>query len=189
MLWREFFKSIIENKYAVDLSTVNLDSLIDLVENQSGKKLILTDGIKAIREREYLEINQTKSESKKSFRKTVKINDKIKLNGHWLRVEKIHLEKIKHSSKKSMEYISADKIRGVFQLRKWKEGDRFYPLGMNGSKKISDFLIDEKISSVKKKEQLVLLNAGKIVWVVGLRIDDRFKLTPNTKKVIKLSYK
>jgi tRNA(Ile)-lysidine synthase len=59
---------------------------------------------------------------------------------------------------------------------------------MKGTKKVSDFLSDEKISSYKKKENLVLTNSGKIVWVIGLRIDDRFKVTSKTKKILKLTY-
>jgi len=60
---------------------------------------------------------------------------------------------------------------------------------MKGSKKISDFLTEQRIPSYKKKEQLVLTNSGKIVWVVGLRLDDMFKLKTNSKKVFKLCWK
>ena len=59
---------------------------------------------------------------------------------------------------------------------------------MKGTKKISDFLSDEKISSHRKRENLVLTNSGKIVWVIGLRIDNRFKVIPETKKILKLTY-
>jgi tRNA(Ile)-lysidine synthase len=84
------------------------------------------------------------------------------------------------------EYISANKVAGDFVLRKWKNGEKFFPLGLKGSKKISDFLNEQKISSSKKKEQLVLTNQEKIVWVLGLRLDDRFKIKNNTEKVIEL---
>jgi len=57
---------------------------------------------------------------------------------------------------------------------------------MNKPKKVSDFLIDEKISYIQKQEQLVLLNKNQIVWLVGLRIDDRMKVKPNTKNYIEL---
>jgi tRNA(Ile)-lysidine synthase len=189
VLWGEFFKSIIESKFTTDLSSENLESLIDLVDNQAGKKLVLSNKIVAVKERRYLSINISKPVSKELVKKTIQVNDEAEINGHSIKIENVSLEEIRESRKKSVEYISADGIKTVFQLRKWREGDKFYPLGMKGSKKISDFLIDEKIPSIKKKEQLVLLNAGNIVWVVGLRIDDRFKLTPETQKVIKLSYK
>ncbi len=74
-----------------------------------------------------------------------------------------------------------------FEIRKWKAGDKFQPIGMKGTKKISDFLSDEKTSSINKKDHLVLTNSGKIVWVIGLRIDERFKVTSKTKKILKLT--
>ncbi len=78
----------------------------------------------------------------------------------------------KFSPDKSVEYINGDGLKNIFEIRKWKDGDKFQPIGMKGTKKISDFLSDEKTSSIGKKEHLVLTNAGKIVWVIGLRIDD-----------------
>jgi len=68
-------------------------------------------------------------------------------------------------------------------LRPWKEGDYFEPLGMKGKKKLSDFMIDTKIPLNLKKEQEVVLSEGNIVWVVGKRIDDRYKVTDKTKHI------
>jgi tRNA(Ile)-lysidine synthase len=188
-LWGEFFKSVIESKFTIDLSTENLNSLIKIVKNQAGKKLVLSNKVIAIKEREFLSLVLEKPGPKKSFKRTIKINDEAEINGRTLKIEKVNISEIKRLKKRSGEYISADGIKTVFQIRKWKEGDRFCPLGMKGSKKVSDFLIDEKIPSTEKNEQLVLTNSGRIVWVVGLRIDDRFKINSKTKKAIKLIYK
>lgn len=69
-------------------------------------------------------------------------------------------------------------------LRSWKNGDYFQPFGMRGKKKISDFLTAQKIPLLDKKEILVLENGnGDLIWVVGLRSDDRYKINPQTKKV------
>ena len=94
---------------------------------------------------------------------------------------------IKFTSDKSIEFISSDGLRKTFEIRKWKAGDKFQPIGMKGTKKISDFLSDEKILSSIKKEQLVLTNNGKIIWIIGFRIDERFKVTEDTKNILKLS--
>ena len=112
-----------------------------------------------------------------------------KIYGGLISINKFLLKNAKKNNNKSVEYISGDDIHGKFILRTWKDGDRFYPIGMKGSKKLSNFLTEQGIPSYKKKEQLVLTNSGKIVWVVGLRLDDMFKLKDNSKKVFKLCWK
>ncbi len=83
--------------------------------------------------------------------------------------------------------VDADKLDFPLQWRKWKPGDTFFPLGMNHHKKISDFLIDRKVSVGEKDTVTVLESAGKIVWVAGHRIDNRFKLTAGTRKALTFS--
>ncbi|PIW70895.1 MAG: tRNA(Ile)-lysidine synthetase, partial [Ignavibacteriales bacterium CG12_big_fil_rev_8_21_14_0_65_30_8] len=68
-------------------------------------------------------------------------------------------------------------MKGNFKIRNWTAGDKFYPIGLKGSKKISDYLTEQKIPNYRRKDQLVLTNNNKIVWVLGLRLDDRFKIT------------
>ncbi len=89
---------------------------------------------------------------------------------------------------KQVASLDYDLLEFPLVLRKWKSGDSFVPLGMNGNKLISDFLIDSKVSSPEKAKTYVLLSSGNIVWVVGHRIDDRYKLTENTNKILKIVY-
>jgi tRNA(Ile)-lysidine synthase len=77
--------------------------------------------------------------------------------------------------------IDAEKIVFPIRIRKWKAGDHFYPLGMNKSKKLSDYFIDNKYSGFDKENKFILESEGKIVWIIGDRIDDRFKITAKTK--------
>ena len=74
-------------------------------------------------------------------------------------------------------------------LRNFQPGDRFVPLGMRGHKKVKDFFIDLKISSDSRKRIPILAQGDRIVWICGLRIDERFKVTADTKKVLKVSIK
>lgn len=79
--------------------------------------------------------------------------------------------------------LDARLLKFPLVLRPWQQGDRFVPLGMKGKKKVSDFLIDEKVEAHQKREIFVLLSEEEIVWVVGFRISELFKITPKTKQV------
>jgi tRNA(Ile)-lysidine synthase len=71
--------------------------------------------------------------------------------------------------------------------RSWKIGDSFYPLGMDGRKKLSDFFINKKISLFEKENIPILVNGnGDILWLAKYRMDNRYKITSNTKKVLTL---
>lgn len=74
-----------------------------------------------------------------------------------------------------------DRLSWPLTIRNWEEGDRFRPLGMTGQKKISDFMIDAKIPLNLKRRVYVMESNGEIVWIIGHRIDDRFKVTSSTK--------
>lgn len=81
-------------------------------------------------------------------------------------------------------YVDSGSLEFPLWIRKWKEGDYFYPFGMRGSKKVSKFLKDERVPYVEKSKIYVLGSGDRIVWVVGMRLDDRFKVTENTSKIL-----
>ena len=86
--------------------------------------------------------------------------------------------------------LDYDKLTFPMQLRKWQAGDRFHPFGMKGSRLLSDFLKDLKLTTSQKENVSVLLTANdEIVWVVGYRVDERFKVTEKTRLVLKVSIK
>ena len=83
--------------------------------------------------------------------------------------------------------VDADKLHYPLTLRRWREGDWFVPFGMTGRKKVSDFLIDCKLSLAEKQRQFVLLSGDEIVWLVGRRIVDRYRLTSETENVLRIT--
>ncbi len=105
--------------------------------------------------------------------------------------EPLHLE-IESRSPKGFEIIrdpytaclDAGELDFPLIIRKWKPGEYFQPLGMSGFKKISDFFVDEKLSLPEKEETWILYSGDKVVWIIGRRIDNRFRITPETKEIL-----
>lgn len=108
-------------------------------------------------------------------------------------IELSRLERNQNYKFPAQPHIAAldySKLKYPLEIRQWQSGDYFYPLGMQKKKKVSDFFINEKYSIIDKQNALLLVSEGKIVWIIGKRIDDRFKITAATKYIleIKLSY-
>ncbi|MFT3738219.1 MAG: tRNA lysidine(34) synthetase TilS [Breznakibacter sp.] len=85
-------------------------------------------------------------------------------------------------------HIDADKIDFPLAVRKWRQGDVFVPLGMTGFKKLSDFFIDNKLNLVEKERVWLLFSGEEVVWVIGRRLDNRFKITSKTKKILEVRW-
>ncbi len=83
--------------------------------------------------------------------------------------------------------LDESKLQYPLTLRRWKEGDSFVPFGMTDRKKVSDFLVDRKVSLLEKGRQFVLVSGGDIVWLVGRRIDNRYRITDTTENILKIT--
>lgn len=83
-------------------------------------------------------------------------------------------------------YVDCDTLEFPLTIRKWEEGDFFYPFGMKGKKKLSKYFKDEKLSLVEKEQIGILCSGPDIIWIVGKRADERFKVTENTKQILKI---
>jgi tRNA(Ile)-lysidine synthase len=88
--------------------------------------------------------------------------------------------------KSNILWVDAGKLKYPLSIRPWQEGDWFIPLGMKGKKKISDFLVDTKVSLHLKKTTFLLCSGYDIVWVIGQRTDERFKVSEGTREVLRV---
>ena len=93
---------------------------------------------------------------------------------------------IRYLSDRNIEFLDYDLISMPLILRSFKKGDWFIPLGMKGKKKLHDFFIDEKIEIFHRSRIPLLVGGGHVIWIVGHRIDDRFKVTDKTRKILKI---
>ena len=91
------------------------------------------------------------------------------------------------NSPDNVALIDADTLTYPLKLRRWQEGDSFTPFGMSGRKKVSDFLIDNKVSMAEKARQFVLMSGEEIVWLVGRRINDNNRITKKTDMVLRIT--
>lgn len=183
----EIIKQLLKENYKHHFDYNDFTKLKSLFEKQPGKIINLSSTLKAIKERNGIKIfTSPKEEENPIF--YLRIGERIKVDGKTIGIDLVKNQKpklrfYKSNKTKNVEYISADKFKldEIFILRKWKSGDKFIPLGMKNPKKVSDFLTDIKIKSSEKKDIFVLTNKDKIVWVIGLRIDERFKIISSKK--------
>jgi tRNA(Ile)-lysidine synthase len=156
-----------------------------LLEAQSGKQ-VFSKTHRLIKDRDCLilsEINTNAflSESEESLF----INEDIKEIKNPIHLNFKHVEQISNTSNNTI-FVDKDRLVFPLTLRKWQEGDSFYPFGMEGKKKLSKFFKDEKLSILDKENIWLLCSGEDIVWIVNYRADDRFKVIKNTKKIIKI---
>lgn len=98
----------------------------------------------------------------------------------------LKLQRVKgEGGKRVTEIFDLDKLKGTCVIRPWKEGDRFQPGGMTGTKKLSDFFVSEKMNLFEKEDCRILTCDEKIVWIIGRRADARFLANESTKKIVK----
>jgi tRNA(Ile)-lysidine synthase len=159
------------------------DSINDLATAQSGKQ-IHSQNHTLLKDRNELIVFPKQEYEKTTLFLIEKEQNQIKfpLKITFCNVDDISLEAT------NCIFVDEDKLRFPLEIRKWQEGDFFYPLGMNGKKKLSKFFKDEKFSLLDKSNTWLLCSENQIVWVIEKRQDNRFKVTEETTKILKINY-
>lgn len=158
-----------------------VDEVIKLTNADSGK-FIKNENYQIIKHRNWLIIAP-----KTTIADTIAIEkgmEKICFSGGMLELKTVSKEKFSLQKNAQIAQLDAKHIEYPLLLRKWKQGDYFYPLGMRKKKKLARFFIDQKLPKNQKENIWVLESNKKIIWIVGMRIDERFKITDATKSVL-----
>mgnify|MGYP000932137292 CR=1 FL=1 len=159
------------------------NSINDLATAQSGKQ-IHSQNHTLLKDRNELIVFPKQESEKTSLFLIEKEQKEVKfpLNISFCNVDDISLEAT------NCIFVDEDKLQYPLEIRKWQEGNWFYPSGMNGRKKLSKFFKDEKFSLLDKSSTWLLCSENQIVWVIGKRQDERFKVTEETTKILKINY-
>lgn len=187
-LRRGLLEYCISSVYPVNykISDRNLALWDDFISDaQVGKKMLFLENGMAVVERQFIMFG--KSQVEKSETIIIRLGESVEvLDSYQISFEKIEKEKIKFTNDKAVEYIDGDKSGELLQVRFWKKGDSFQPLGMSNKRKLSDFFTDLKINTFLKKSIPLICKGDRIIWIAGYRLDDQFKISPETKTVFKL---
>ena len=158
------------------------DDIYELVDGQSGKQ-VLAPYFRLIKDRDCLILSPLQSQENQQEFEIESLESKVKfpLNLDFSNVSEIGV------ASDSTIFVDEDKLVFPLTLRHWNEGDVFQPFGMEGkSKKVSKLFKDEKLSLIDKEKVWLLCSNNQVVWVVGIRQDERFKIDPNSKNLLKI---
>ncbi len=163
----------------LDLISINARKSLQPCTGNPGKQFTSSQ-FELVIDRDHLIISKIQTELAETL---IELNQtEASLGNFKIKIEK--KEGIDFKDDPSVAFLDADKLVFPLHWRKWKSGDSFHPLGMNHKKKLSDFLINQKISMADKETVTVLESGSEIVWVAGLRVDDRYKITEATKLTV-----
>jgi len=172
-----------------DFTNAQIEDMLQSVNADAGKQFI-TSKARVIKDRKFfiltsLPNNDTTHHLITEEQKTVCLNQ----NSLSLTPAKCTLPDATKINDQNTIYINADELRYPLVLRRWKEGDYFYPFGMNHKKKkVKKYFTDIKLPLHEKENVWILVSDERIVWVVGHRADERFRITPNTKHCMELKF-
>lgn len=170
--------------YGFNISDVK--NILDVLPKPSGR-IFLSKSHKLYKDRKYLIIEPEMSqitERKEYFipQGVSEIVDPIRLK---LTYCEMHPE-FRFAHDNMIASLDADKVSFPLKLRRWEKGDYFYPLGMENKKLLSDFFIDQKLSIPEKEKIWIITSGDQILWIIGGRIDNRFRITSSTRNIIRI---
>lgn len=152
------------------------------VEGESGK-VFYSDSYRLVKDREYLLLSKREQISPITYTYPLE-------TGQWKDPFSFSFEMIQKDAdftfqvSKDIAYFDADKLDSILQLRRWQQGDWFIPFGMKGRKKVSDYFSDHKFTLEQKENAWLLCSGQSVIWLVGERSDNRFRVSADTKRIL-----
>ncbi|MFA6701497.1 MAG: tRNA lysidine(34) synthetase TilS [Dysgonamonadaceae bacterium] len=167
----------------------NASVIEDVVDNLDATpgKIFYSDNYRLLKDRVHFVLEQI-PEGNKTESYFISVDDLEITDPIHLKIGKRKREEVSFTKDQNILFADADKLSFPFTLRKWQNGDWFIPFGMKGKKKLSDYFTDRKFSLCDKEKVWVLFSGNNILWVVGNRSDERFKITDETKNVIVIEF-
>ena len=161
----------------------SIDEIEKICISDAGK-VLKNEQYTILKDRKKLIVFEEKSVLKHVF--YIKSKDDVLNLPFLMNISEVETEEF--NTDKRTIFVNSNLLKWPLVLRRKKTGDYFQPFGMNGIKKVSKFFKDEKLSKIQKDNTWILENGdGKIIWIVGLRADDRFKITSNNQKNYKIT--
>jgi len=164
-------------------SSQQVQSVVDLLDSGSGK-YVLSSTHRILKDRKWLIISPL-VHAPADHVLVESPEGKVLYEGGALELQMLTAQA--PTADAAVAWLDANTVQFPLMLRKWRPGDYFYPLGMRKKKKLARFFIDSKLSLAQKEKVWVLEMDKKVIWVVGMRIDDRFRITERTKQVLKIA--
>lgn len=170
----------------------NFENVLELLEKATGAAVMLPKGLKAYISYDFLIISKIVEKQDKKCYYKLKYHDNNNIPGSDVSItvdtaEAGRLEGLPRD--KYTIFIDGEKLREELVYRNRREGDRFSPIGMKGSKKLKDYFIDEKIPKEERDEIELLADGKEIIWVIGKRLSEKYKITGSTKNIIIIKYR
>lgn len=185
-LMMDLIRKKINSIFNIQIGYEKSKEITNLIKQEKGTTIQINEKILALRESHSILIFVKPEFEEVNF--SVTYDSKLqKYYGSYFefKISSAPAREAKLSNNPYVEFFDADKVKHKLILRNWKPGDKFVPLGMKYSKKVSDILTDAKVPSIFRKQILVLCDGPEIIWLVGVRLSEKYKVTKETKKVIK----
>ena len=172
-------------------NTATVDSIFNSLNNQSGK-VFLSEDYKIVKDRTFLFLEKILKGNKGDESYTISLDEAgVTLLSHPLVLSISIIDKkpnFSFANDRRIFYGDYYKLQQPLTLRRWRQGDWFIPFGMKGRKKVSDYFSDNKFSLIDKENTWLLCSENNIVWIVGHRGDNRYRVDDKTKKMIVIEY-